>query len=29
MNPSGRIAFSTGPVMNKQGEIYAYFNSVW
>lgn len=29
VNPDGRIVFSTGPVMNANGEIYAYFNSVW
>lgn len=29
VNPDGRIALSTGPVMNAKGEIYAYFNSVW
>lgn len=29
VNPDGRIALSTGPVMNANGEIYAYFNSVW
>lgn len=29
VNPDGKIAFSTGPVMNSSGEVYAYFNSVW
>ena len=29
VNPEGNIAFSTGPVMNSSGEVYAYFNSVW
>lgn len=29
VNPDGRIAFSTGPVMNTDGKVYAYFNSVW
>ncbi len=29
INDGGKIAFSTGPVSRPNGEVYAYFNSVW
>lgn len=29
VNPGGKIAFSTGPVISRDGVTYAYFNSVW
>lgn len=29
VNEGGKIAFSTGPVSNPEGEVFAYFNSVW